>query len=188
MFVYLIYMFHFKIIFSEKLSWLWGTAGVGLLWDGDELGATMTPALQAGQWCSHRLQSHGTLSGAVVATSPNDHPRQSKTRSQVHSPAMKISQKWQESELEAGVEIRLHMSSVQGPSKKPSQKGRTVGSRTRHMCTYCITQAKWGCPDLSLNGPPDPQTDPRWGWSAQIWPFGAPWNLIVFIPTYWNKK
>lgn len=92
---------------------------MGLLWDRDEPEAMMTPAIHTGQRCSYRVQSHGTISGMVLATGPTDQPRQSKEINKAHSPASKKYQKswssqtsikWQASGLEAGVKIKLYIS------------------------------------------------------------------------------
>lgn len=80
---------------------------MGLLSDADEPGTVITSKLQAGQWCSHRLQSHGSDQGwryqQIQVTNPD------KTRQQV-SLSRNTRQKWQETGLEARIEIRLHIS------------------------------------------------------------------------------
>lgn len=131
---YLIYIclvnFYF-FFFQKNYSSCQGAVGVGLLirqrWarNYDYLsisGWTVMLPQAAVQW---------SLSGVVVSTRPD------KTKQRV-SISRKTSQKWQETGLEAGLEIRLYVSWVQATSYKSMLEGRTVGSRT------CVLTASLG--------------------------------------------
>lgn len=105
----------------------------------------ITSVLKAGQWCFHRLQSNGPGQGWWYQQIQEINP--DKTRQRV-SLSRKTRQKWQETGLEAGLEIRLYVSWVQTPAYKSRQEGRTVGSRT---CVLKRHMGRWGCRDHSLN-------------------------------------
>lgn len=79
------------------------------------------------------------LIGVLVSTGPSDQSKQGKAVVHIHSPDRKISQKWQETGLEAGVERRLDISLVEVPPDNFSQEARTASCRARHMSVYSIT-------------------------------------------------